>query len=57
MYIGLGAIVSLIVKNNATNPSEIYIGRWSKFYILAYFMTIAYSFNTSAFCGSIVAER
>lgn len=53
----IGAVVSMITGNDYHSPEEHYIMRWAKFYILVYLMTIAYSFNTSSFCGSIVAER
>jgi len=56
IYITIGAVVSMVVvEPNQDSPEYVYIGRWAKFYILVYLMTIAYSFNTSSFCGSIVA--
>jgi uncharacterized protein (DUF983 family) len=53
VYIVIGAIVSVTMQLG----TSVYINNWVKLYILAYFMTIAYSFNTSQVCGSIVAER
>jgi len=55
MYITIGAVVSLIIADNPKSLEYVYIGRWAKFYTLVYLMTIAYSFNTSSFCGSLVA--
>jgi hypothetical protein len=57
LYMTIGAVVSMVTGKDPHSDSELYIGRWAKFYILVYLMTIAYSFNTSSFCGSIVAEK
>jgi hypothetical protein len=57
-FVSIGVLVVCIaIKNDRTDPRERYILDQARLFILNYFMTWAFIFNTASYCGSIVLER
>lgn len=44
----------MIIYKNPTTATEVIVFVWTKYYTIAYFMSLAFSFNTASYCGSLV---
>lgn len=57
IFIIIGIVISLEAYSPSSNPEDNIAITWVKYYTIAYFMALAFAFNTGSYCGSIVKER
>jgi hypothetical protein len=57
IFIVIGVVIAMEAYPYSDDPKTEVGNTWGKQYTIAYFMALAFAFNTGAYCGSLVKER
>jgi hypothetical protein len=54
IFVVVGAVIAMISFNSPSGYAQIVTFKWLTFYMISFFMSLAFSFNTAAYCGNVV---
>lgn len=57
IFIVVGIVIAMEAFQPSSDPRVEVLLTWSKYNTIAFFISLAYAFNTAQYCGSIVKER